>query len=100
MPPNSKLDLTVTMTVPARTEIRQLWFAIGHGQDGVGSDGPINETPILLHRKGAFRTGRHRFDLTWQAPARIGSMTSLTATFAGTFGEVGKEIAFFKPDTG
>jgi hypothetical protein len=93
---DTKLELTVNMTVPAHTRVRQIWFAIGHGHDGIG-DGPINEQPILFHRVGRFAAGQHRFDLTWQVPAQIGPMTSLTATYQGTFGEVGNEIAFFKP---
>lgn len=91
--------MAVTMTVPDRTVIRQIWFAIGHGHDGVGGDGPIHESPALTHRVGRFRNGEHRFVLRWQAPAQIGAMTSLTVTFEGTFGGVGNEIAFFKPVT-
>jgi hypothetical protein len=85
------------MTVPVHTHVRHIWFSIGHGHDGVGGGRPIHEHPILMHRTEQFGAGPHRFDLTWQTPEQIGAMTSLTATYSGSFGGVGNEIAFFKP---
>jgi hypothetical protein len=95
IPSGTRLTLTVTVVVPARSVIRQLWLAIGHGHDGFGYGRPIHEHPVLLHATGALPTGRDEFTLDWNVPAHVHAPTSLTASWGSSTGVEQTQIAFF-----
>jgi hypothetical protein len=67
--PGQKLTFTVTVTVPAHTEMTKLFLGItANGTvTGIGPRGPIGMVPVLA-TASHLTAGRHRFTLHWTVP--------------------------------
>jgi hypothetical protein len=94
--PGSDLTLSVSIVVPRRTLIRQLWLGIGHAHEGGGPHGPTGVHPILLHNLGRLAPGRDDFTLSWRVPAKIGDHTSLSASWQYDDVTAEVDVATFK----
>jgi len=76
--PGERLSFRLTVTIPSRARLTDLWFGISGGTFGSDADGrPTGQNPILAHFRSNLQPGRHVIDLDWTVPDQTPSGTKL-----------------------
>lgn len=84
--PGERLSIRVTVSIPARARISDLWLGISHGTFGsTGTGQPTGQQPILAHIRKHLEPGQHTFWVAWTVPAQTphGTVLWLAASWRG-----------------